>query len=85
MRERTVEDHCLIGILATVMDGAVLESNVMLGAGSLVPAGKVLEGGYVWMGTPAKWVPPLTDQELEFLTYSAERSASLKDRHRELT
>ena len=55
----SVEDHCLIGMAATVMDGALLRSGVILGAGSLVPPGRELEGGYLWVGSPARKVRPL--------------------------
>src|SRR5690554_6287507 len=48
----TVGDRCLVGMGAIVLDGARLEPEVLLGAGSLVPPGKVLEGGYLWLGAP---------------------------------
>ena len=41
----TVGDYCLIGMAAVVMDNAVIEDKVILGAGSLVPPNKVLESG----------------------------------------
>ncbi|MGH8604252.1 MAG: gamma carbonic anhydrase family protein [Gammaproteobacteria bacterium] len=78
----TVGDYCLIGMAATVMDGAVLEPRVMLGAGSLVPAGKTLAGDHLWMGIPAKQIRRLNARELEFLEYSARHYALLKERHR---
>ena len=77
----TVEDRCLIGMAATVMDGAVLRSGVLLGAGSLVPPGQELDGGYLWVGSPARRVRPLRDQEVAFLEYSARHYAELKNRH----
>jgi carbonic anhydrase/acetyltransferase-like protein (isoleucine patch superfamily) len=77
----TVEDRCLVGMAATVMDGAVLRSGVLLGAGSLVPPGQELEGGFLWMGSPARKVRPLRDTELAFLDYSARHYVELKDRY----
>jgi carbonic anhydrase/acetyltransferase-like protein (isoleucine patch superfamily) len=77
----TVGDHCLVGMSCTVMDGAVLEPKVILGAGALVPPGKTLEGGYLWVGVPARRMRPLTERELESLTYSAQHYAKLKDRY----
>ncbi len=76
-----IEDNCLIGMGSLVMDGAVVQSGAMLGAGSLVAPGKVLEGGYLWLGRPAKRHRPLTDQEREYLAYSARHYVSLKNRH----
>ncbi len=77
----TVEDRCLVGMAATVMDGAVLHSGVLLGAGSLVPPGQELEGGFLWMGSPARKVRPLRDSEQAFLDYSAGHYVELKNRH----
>jgi len=76
-----IEDGCLIGMGATVMDGAILRSGVLLGAGSLVPPGQELEGGYLWVGSPARRVRPLRDEEHAFLTYSPKHYVELKNRH----
>ena len=78
----SVGDGCLIGMAATVMDGAVLGPHLILGAGSLVPPGKELEGGHLWVGSPARKLRPLTDREFEMLSYSAQHYIELKDRHR---
>lgn len=77
----TVGNSCLIGMSATIMDGAVLEDKVILGAGALVPTGKKLEGGYLYMGAPVKQVRELKTGELEFLEYSAEHYVKLKDEY----
>jgi carbonic anhydrase/acetyltransferase-like protein (isoleucine patch superfamily) len=77
----TVGEYCLIGMSATIMDGAVLEPRVMLGAGSLVPPGKVLEGACLWVGVPARRVRALTDRELDSLNYSAEHYVRLKNKY----
>lgn len=75
----TVEDMCLIGMGAIVLDGAIIRSKVLLGAGSLVPEGKDLEGGYLWLGRPAKKVRALTEQELKWFEYSATHYVKLKN------
>jgi carbonic anhydrase/acetyltransferase-like protein (isoleucine patch superfamily) len=67
---------------AILMDRAVVRSRVTIGAGSVVPAGKVLESGFLYVGSPAKQVRPLNDRELEFLEYSAQNYRRLKERHR---
>ena len=77
----TVEDRCLIGMAATVMDGAVVRSGAIVGAGSLVPPGRELDGGYLWVGSPARKVRPLREQESAFLEYSAAHYTELKNRH----
>ena len=76
-----VEDYALIGIGTTVLDAAVIGSRALLGAGTLVPEGKQLEGGYLYLGTPARQVRPLRTGELEFLEYSAEHYIRLKDQY----
>lgn len=78
----TIEDNCLIGMGSIVMDGARIQSGSMLGAGSLVSPGTVVEGGYLWLGRPARRVRALTDAEQRYLTYSAEHYVRLKNRHR---
>jgi carbonic anhydrase/acetyltransferase-like protein (isoleucine patch superfamily) len=78
----TVGNYCLIGIGAIIMDDAVLEDYVMLGAGSLVPSGKVLSSGYLYLGSPAKQLRPLTESEKEFLEYSAAHYVILKNEYR---
>ena len=78
----TVEDRCLIGMAATVMDGAVVRSGAIVGAGSLVPPGRELEGGYLWVGSPARKVRALRPEEEGFLAYSAVHYVELKNRHR---
>lgn len=77
----TVGDYCLIGIGAIIMDDAIIEDYVMLGAGSLVAPGKRLESGYLYVGSPAKQIRPLKESEKEFLEYSAQHYVHLKNEH----
>ncbi len=76
-----IGDRCLIGMGAIVMDGAVVEDEVLLGAGSLVSPGKRLASGFLYRGSPAQQVRPLTDAEREMLRYSAAHYVRLKDRY----
>jgi carbonic anhydrase/acetyltransferase-like protein (isoleucine patch superfamily) len=77
----TVESHCLIGIGAQVMDGTIVRSHALIGAGALVPPGKEIEGGFLWVGRPAKKVRALTEEELAHITYSAAHYVKNKNRH----
>jgi carbonic anhydrase/acetyltransferase-like protein (isoleucine patch superfamily) len=77
-----IHQLCLVGIGARVLDRAVLKPLTMLGAGALVPPGRVLEGGYLWIGAPARRARALTDKELEYLEYSAANYVRLADAHR---
>lgn len=74
----TIEDECLIGMGSIILDRAVIKRNVLLGAGSLVPEGKTLESGYLYLGRPAKMVRELTLEELAYFNYSAEHYIRLK-------
>jgi len=74
-----IGNHCLIGIGAIVMDGAVIEDEVILGAGSLVPPGRILETGFLYLGSPARKARPLTNEEKSFFRYSAKHYLTLKD------
>jgi carbonic anhydrase/acetyltransferase-like protein (isoleucine patch superfamily) len=50
----TIEDHCLIGINAVVMDGAVIGRGSIVAGGAVVREGSVFEPGSVIAGVPAK-------------------------------
>ena len=76
-----IGDSCLIGMGATIMDGVVVESHTLIGAGSLVTPNKHLESGYLWMGSPIRKVRKLSDEELESIEYSAANYVKLKNRH----
>ncbi|MDH5190356.1 MAG: gamma carbonic anhydrase family protein [Gammaproteobacteria bacterium] len=78
----TVGNFSLVGMGATVLDGAIIEDFAMVGAGSLVSPGKIIESGYLWLGAPARKVRELTDKEKKWLAYSADHYVNLKDRHR---
>jgi len=60
----TVEEHCLIGMGATILDGAVIGKESIVGACALVTKGKVFPPRSMIMGSPAKVVRQLTDSEV---------------------
>lgn len=75
----TIEDLCLIGMGSVILDGANIRKGAMVGAGSVVSPGKELEGGYLYLGSPARKVRELTEKEKEFLPYSAKHYVTLKN------
>jgi carbonic anhydrase/acetyltransferase-like protein (isoleucine patch superfamily) len=77
----TVGDRCLIGMHATLLDGVVVERHAFVGAGALVPPGKVIGEGELWVGNPARCVRRLGDSEIEALRYSASHYVELKDEY----
>jgi len=62
-----------------ILDGAIVHSHVVVGAGSLVPPGVELESGYLWLGAPVRKKRALTDEEMQFFAYSARHYVQLKD------
>ncbi|MFL0800312.1 MAG: gamma carbonic anhydrase family protein [Agarilytica sp.] len=77
----TVGNRVLIGIGSTILDGAIVEDDVVIAAGTLVPPGKTLESGYMYVGSPCKQARPLKDSERKFFTYSAMNYVKLKDEY----
>ncbi len=77
----TIGNNCLIGIGAIVMDGVNIEDNVIVGAGSLVPPGKTLKAGNLYVGAPIRKVRQLTPKELEMLEYSGQHYVQLKNQY----
>ncbi|ACV27951.1 gamma carbonic anhydrase family protein [Kangiella koreensis] len=76
-----IESNCLIGMGTVVMDGALIKENVIVGANSLVPPGRVLESGYLWVGSPARKIRKLTEEETDFFRYSADNYVKLKNQY----
>jgi carbonic anhydrase/acetyltransferase-like protein (isoleucine patch superfamily) len=76
-----IGNECLVGMGSIVMDDVVVEDRTMIGAGSLVPPGKTLQGGFLYMGRPAEQVRPLTEAEIAWLRYSAEHYVRVKDNY----
>ncbi|MBD8881644.1 gamma carbonic anhydrase family protein [Rhodanobacter sp. 7MK24] len=74
----TIEDGCLIGMHASVLDGAVVKKHGFVGAGALIPPGKVVGERELWLGNPAKFVRVLSDAQVEQLMYSAAHYVRVK-------
>lgn len=77
----TLGNRILVGMGAIIMDDAVIEDDVFIGAGCLVPPGKTLESGYLYVGSPAKQARKLNDDELAFLKVSAENYVTTKNEY----
>ncbi len=77
----SIEDECLIGMGSIIMDKVVVQKHVMVAAGSLVPEGKVLESGYLYVGSPARRIRPLTPDEISHFMYSANHYIKLKNQY----
>lgn len=73
----TIGNRILIGMAAVIMDGVVVNDEVIIAAGTLVPPGKVLESGYLYKGNPARQDRPLTEKERTFFNYTSKRYVDL--------
>jgi Carbonic anhydrases/acetyltransferases, isoleucine patch superfamily len=74
-----IGDRVLIGMGAIVLDGAVIENEVMVAAGSVVPPKKQLLSGYLYLGNPVRQARPLTDEEVAYFRKSATNYVALKN------
>jgi carbonic anhydrase/acetyltransferase-like protein (isoleucine patch superfamily) len=78
----TIEDACLIGMSATILDGAVIWKESIVGAGALVTKNKKFPPRSLIMGSPAQVVRELTEEEVQELYASAARYVAFKNEYR---
>jgi len=74
-------NRILVGMGAIIMDGVIVEDDVFIGAGTLVPPNKTLKSGYLYVGNPMKQARPLKEAEQNFLKQSALNYVRLKDEY----
>ncbi len=74
-----IEDACLIGMSATILDGAVIGKESIVGAGALVTKNKKFPPRSLIVGSPAKVIRELTDEEVKELYASAKRYVKFKN------
>lgn len=68
----TLEDDTLIGMGSTILDNAKISKNSIVGANSLVTMNKVFKEGVLIMGSPAKVIRDLTEDEIASIHHSAQ-------------
>jgi carbonic anhydrase/acetyltransferase-like protein (isoleucine patch superfamily) len=78
----TLEDDCFIGMGATLMDFAVVESGAFVAAGALVTPKKQVKTGEVWAGNPAKLLRPVSAEEAAFIPVSAQNYVELSQEYK---
>lgn len=79
----TIEKACLIGMSATILDGAVIGEESIVGASALVTKNKVFPPRSLIMGSPAKVVRELTEGEVKELYASAHRYVKFKNNYQD--
>ena len=76
-----IEDACLIGMNSTILDGARIGKESIVGAGALVTGGKEFPPRSLILGSPAKVVRQLSDEEVADLYASAKRYVAFKNEY----
>lgn len=77
-----IGDNTLIGMGSIVLDGAEIGEYTLLGAGSLVPPGKKIPSGVLAMGSPAKVIRELSEEEKQNLVQSALKYVKTANNHK---
>lgn len=72
-----IGSRVLVGMHSTILDGATMEDDSMLAAGSLLTPNKTVPSGHLWGGSPARYMRDLTPSELEWLSGSAKHYVAL--------
>ncbi len=77
----TIEERCIVGMGAIVMDQAHIGPRCMVGAGALVTPGTKVPEGHLVVGSPARVKRKLTDGELAWIEQSADHYVDLAHRY----
>src|SRR5262245_33444200 len=78
----TIEDECLIGMRATVLDGAVIGKNSIIGAQALVTQGMIVPPGSLVLGVPGKIEKAIDPEEQARIRRWAEKYTRVAEAHR---
>ena len=78
----TLEDQCLVGMNATVLNGAVVGAGSLVAAGAVVREGAVIPPRSLVAGVPGRVLRPLTDEELDRVVRGADIYVALAAQHR---
>ncbi|WKY48349.1 gamma carbonic anhydrase family protein [Eubacteriaceae bacterium ES3] len=68
----TIGDNVLVGMGAIILNGAQIGDNSIVGAGALVTQGKVFPQNSLIIGSPAKAVRTLSEEEIQSIRDNAE-------------
>ena len=66
-----IHSNSLIGMGAIILDNTVIEEHVIVGAGALVTMGKTLKSGFLYAGSPARQIKPLSQEMIEEYIYKS--------------
>ena len=75
----TVEDRCLIGMGAVILNGARIGAGSIIAAGTLIPEGAIVEPNSLWMGFPGKFRRHLEAKDQEMILLHAQNYLGYKE------
>lgn len=76
-----IEDNVIIGMGSIILDNSIIGKNSIIGAGALVTKGKIIPAGSLVLGSPAKVVRELTEEEIESIAKNASDYVENAKRH----
>jgi carbonic anhydrase/acetyltransferase-like protein (isoleucine patch superfamily) len=77
-----LEDFSFVGMHSAVLDHAVVESGGFLAAGALLAPKKHVPTGHMWAGNPAKFFRELTQEEKDYIPFSAQHYVELSKKYK---
>ena len=79
----TLEDNVLIGMNATVLNGAKIGKNSIVGAGAVVSEGKEFPEGSLILGVPAKLIKEVSEEQIQMIQKNADNYVRLSKQYKE--
>lgn len=77
-----IQEHCLIGMGAVIMNGAVIEPYSIIAAGAIVLENTKIPAGSLVVGCPAKVIKPVSEAQKKQIEDNAAHYVKLKEAHR---
>lgn len=79
-----IGDNVLVGMGSVILNNAEIGENTIIGAGSLVTQGKKIPSGVLCIGSPAKVVRELTNEEIDSIKSSAIHYLEMAEEHKKI-
>lgn len=77
----TIHNNVLIGMGSIVLNDAIIGKNTIIGAGALIPQGKKIPEGVLCLGSPAKVIRNLTEEEIIQIKISSDNYVNLSKKY----
>ena len=75
--------QCLIGMNATVLNGAKIGKNSIVGAGAVVSEGKEFPENSLILGVPARLIKEVTPEQIQHIQVNADNYVKLSKQYKE--